>query len=119
MEAPLEVRETDEDLPWELLRRRDEILWYQEVLFWESELSDNGLCRVSVKVRVMPDFWFALLLCELRVDNVMMREVATRFFCSFDKDYVLREWTWREASYEALRARGVDPGNHVQVSGTS
>jgi len=102
------VHETEETLPFELLRRRDEILWYKEVLLWESELSDNGLCRAKVLVRVMPSFWFALLLCEVRVDNVLLREVATRLFSSFDSVRVLREWTWKEASYDDLRARGVD-----------
>ncbi|CAK0827106.1 unnamed protein product [Prorocentrum cordatum] len=105
-----------EELPWELLRRQDEIHWYDEVLFWEDELSDFGLCRSSVRVRVMPTFWFALLLCELRVDNVLLREVATRFYCSLDADHMLREWTWREASYEALRRRGVAPEASPHVS---
>jgi len=74
---------------------------------------------MSVRVRVMPSFWFALVLCEMRIDNVMLREVATRFFCHLDADHVLREWTWREATYEALRARGVDLTENPQISGTS
>lgn len=107
---------TEETLPMELLRRQDEISWYQEILFWEDELADNGLCRLSVRVRVMPSFWFVLLLCEMRVDNVLLREVATRLFCSFDSDYVLREWTWKEATYEALQARGVKIVENPQIS---
>eukprot|EP00747_Dinoflagellata_sp_TGD_P068249 gnl/TRDRNA2_/TRDRNA2_155634_c0_seq1.p1 gnl/TRDRNA2_/TRDRNA2_155634_c0~~gnl/TRDRNA2_/TRDRNA2_155634_c0_seq1.p1 ORF type:complete len:345 (+),score=59.58 gnl/TRDRNA2_/TRDRNA2_155634_c0_seq1:113-1147(+) len=110
--------DTEEQLPMELLRRRDEIQWYQEILFWEDELGDNGLCRVSARVRVMPSFWFALLLCEVRVDNVLLREVATRYFCSFDSPSpkVLREWSWREASWEALLQRGVKLIDNPQVS---
>lgn len=109
----------EEPLPMDLLRRRDEIHWYHEVLFWEDELDDNGICRLGVRVRVMPTFWFALLLCELRVDNVLIREVATRFFCTFGSDNVLREWTWKEATYEALRSRGVRLSDCPQVSQTS
>lgn len=101
------VTEIDQGLPMELLTRRDEIHWYNEVLFWEDELDDNGVCRSSVRVRVMPTFWFAKLVCELRVDNVLIREVATRFFHQNGSDHVLREWTWKEATYESLRARGV------------
>jgi len=111
--------ETDENLPMDLLRRQDEIHWYQHVLFWEDELGDNGLCRLSVRVRVMPTFWFALLLCELRVDNVLLREVATRLFCSFDKDYILREWTWKEATYETLKNRGVMFKDNPEISQTN
>jgi len=107
---------TEECLPMDLLRRRDEIHWYNEILFWEDELDDNGVCRVSIRVRVMPTFWFALLLCELRVDNVLIREVATRFVCSFDSDHVLREWTWKEASYEALRSHGVRIADNPSIS---
>jgi len=110
---------TEEELPMELLRQRDEILWYQEVLFWEDELGDNGLCRLILRVRVMPTFWFALLTCELRVDNVLIREVATRCFCKFGSDHILREWTWKEASYEALRGRGINVADSPQISSAS
>lgn len=109
----------EDELPMELLQRRDEIHWYQELFFWEDELDDNGACRCHIRVRVMPEFWFALLTCELRVDNVMLREVSTRFFGRFDSDTVLREWTWKEASYEALRARGVQIAENPHISQTS
>jgi len=112
----LSEQETSEGLPFDLLRQRDEIKWYQEVLFWEDELSDNGFCRASVRVRVMPSFWFALLTCELRVDGVLIREVATRLFCSFNSNEVLREWTWREASYKTLRGRGVQFADNPHIS---
>lgn len=110
---------TEEGLPMDLLRQRDEISWYNEVLLWEDELADNGLCRVSIRVRVMPSFWFALLICEVRVDNILLREVATRFFSSFNSDYVLREWTWKESSFEALRQRGVNLSTNKEISDTS
>eukprot|EP00930_Biecheleria_cincta_P085347 TRINITY_DN74742_c0_g1_i1.p1 TRINITY_DN74742_c0_g1~~TRINITY_DN74742_c0_g1_i1.p1 ORF type:complete len:350 (+),score=54.13 TRINITY_DN74742_c0_g1_i1:36-1052(+) len=109
----------DEGLPMDLLRRQDEIHWYQEVLFWEDELADNGLCRLSVRVRVMPSFWFVLLMCEMRVDNVLLREVSTRFFCSFDSDHVLREWTWKQATYEALKSRGINLAENPSISHSS
>jgi len=109
-------RETDEELPMELLRRRDEIHWYNEVLFWEDELGDNGLCRMTARVRVMPSFWFVLLICELRVDNVIIREVGTRFFCRFGSDQVLREWTWKEASYDTLKGRGISLVDNPNIS---
>eukprot|EP00933_Yihiella_yeosuensis_P052860 TRINITY_DN50991_c0_g1_i1.p1 TRINITY_DN50991_c0_g1~~TRINITY_DN50991_c0_g1_i1.p1 ORF type:complete len:323 (-),score=30.31 TRINITY_DN50991_c0_g1_i1:146-1072(-) len=110
---------TEDTLPMDLLRQQDEIGWYQEILFWEDELGDNGLCRLSVRVRVMPSFWFVLFLCEMRVDNVMLREVATRLFCSFDSDSVLREWTWKEASYETLKSRGINVSENPQISHAS
>lgn len=112
-------QETDEELPMDLLRQRDEIVWYQEILLWEDELADNGLCRMSIRVRVMPTFWFVLLICEMRCDGVLLREVGTRFFCRFGSDRVLREWTWKEASFDALRNRGADLDNSPHISQTS
>lgn len=111
------VDETGDELPMDLLRRRDEILWYQEVQLWEDELADNGLCKVIARVRVMPSFWFVLLSCEQRVDNVLLRDVSTRLFCANDSDSILREWTWRQASAEVLKDRGVDFSDHRQMSG--
>lgn len=113
------VEQTQESLPLELLRSRDEISWFQEVLLWEDELSDNGLCRMSIKIRVMPSFWFALMLCELRVDNVLIREIGTRFFCSFGSDRILREWTFKESTYDDLRKRGAMLSENTQISGES
>lgn len=43
----------------------------------------------------------------------MLRQVDTRLFCPIAPgapggQYVLRDWTLREATYEELRLRGVD-----------
>jgi len=114
--------ETGEDLPMERLRRRDTILWYNEVTFWEHELDDCGVCRLIARIRVMPTFWFVLLCLELRVDGVLIRDVCTRLFCDFDSPqppHLLREWTWREASYEQLRLRGVNFDNAPEISSES
>jgi len=116
-EAGGSIERTDEGMPMDLLRQRDEILWYQEVQLWEDELADNGLCKLIARVRVMPTFWFVLLSCEQRVDNVLLRDVSTRLFCANDSDVILREWTWREASAEVLKERGVDFSDHRQMSG--
>lgn len=115
---------TQEPLPFELLQRRDEILWYQELLLWEDELADSGLCRLSARIRVMPEFWFVLLRSEVRIDEVIIRDVATRFFCrthtaigsSVGSPEVLREWTWREASYAELRGRGLEMEKSEEIS---
>jgi len=111
---------TDEMLPKALLGRHDQILWYQEILFWEDELEDNGVCRLTARIRVMPSFWFVLLVCELRVDNVLVRELATRFFHKFESDHVLREWTWKEATFEMLQQRGsIDTIANADISQTN
>ena len=41
-----------------------------------------------------------------RNDSVIIRSLDTRIFIDFDKDYVLREFTVKEASYEEIQSRG-------------
>ena len=50
---------------------------------YDDELHDFGDMSLSVKLRVMPTCWFALLRCWVRVDSVGLRAVETRFFCKF------------------------------------
>ena len=40
---------------------RDPILFFDELTLYESELDDNGLMSVTVKVRVMPRCWYVLM----------------------------------------------------------
>lgn len=40
-------------IDYDLLQRRDPILWFREVVLFEDELADSGLASLSVKtVRV-------------------------------------------------------------------
>ncbi|KAK6916369.1 TIP41-like protein [Dillenia turbinata] len=91
------------------LAPREPILFYDEVVLYEDELADNGVSLLTVKVRVMPSSWFLLLRFWLRVDGVLMRLRDTRMHCIF-KDRgsptVLRESCWREATFQAMSAKG-------------
>ncbi len=46
------LAQADTAIPIELLKRRDPILFFDEVVLYESELDDNGISMFSVKVRV-------------------------------------------------------------------
>ena len=86
-----------------MLRRTDiPILWSDELSLFEDELHDNGVSRVTVKCRVMPTCIFVLLRFWLRVDGVLIRIRDTRLFHDLSKSYLLREYTEREATFEAL-----------------
>jgi type 2A phosphatase activator TIP41 len=86
-------------IPLELLKRRDPILFFDEVMLYESELDDNGISVFSVKVRVMDRRM--LLLCRLfmRLDNVVVRVRDTRVYVDFDTDEVIREYTAKEDTF--------------------
>ena len=74
---------TSDQMDRTLLTNRDPILFFEELLLYESELEDNGLSTLSVKIRVMPKCWYVLLRFFLRVDGVMVRLRETRLFCHF------------------------------------
>jgi len=74
---------TSDQMDRTLLTNRDPILFFEELLLYESELEDNGLSSLSVKIRVMPKCWYVLLRFFLRIDGVMVRLRETRLFCHF------------------------------------
>ncbi|CAJ2509982.1 Uu.00g058820.m01.CDS01 [Anthostomella pinea] len=95
----------DTPIPIELLKRRDPILFNDEVVLYESELDDNGASVMTVKVRVHAQRM--LLLCRLfmRLDNVVVRVRDTRVYVDFDSETVLREVTWKEGRFEDVKQR--------------
>ncbi|GJN77511.1 hypothetical protein PLIIFM63780_001002 [Purpureocillium lilacinum] len=97
------LRPTDVKIPIELLKRRDPILFFDEVVLYESELDDNGISVYSVKVRVHAHRM--LLLCRLfmRLDNVVVRIRDTRVYVDFNTDEVLREYTEKESKFEDVK----------------
>uniref|UniRef100_A0A0G4HFW3 TIP41-like protein n=1 Tax=Chromera velia CCMP2878 TaxID=1169474 RepID=A0A0G4HFW3_9ALVE len=111
--------ETSEEIPMELLTRRDPIVWSKQLPLFEDDLSDCGVSKSDVKIRVMPKFWFVLIRQEVRVDRVMVRQIDTRIFHLKGSRHVIREFLWREATFDELRNRGIDlsPGKlHIHMN---
>jgi type 2A phosphatase activator TIP41 len=96
----------EREIPVELLKRRDPILFADEVVLYESELDDNGISVMTVKVRVMAQRM--LLLCRLymRLDGVVVRVRDTRVYVDFEKEVVIREYTAREDGFENVKRVG-------------
>ncbi|KAL4413641.1 hypothetical protein CABS03_04580 [Colletotrichum abscissum] len=96
-------------IPLELLKRRDPILFFDDVVLFESELDDNGISIVSVKVRVHEKRM--LLLCRLfmRLDNVIVRIRDTRVYVDFETDEVIREYTAKEDSFDSVKRVSFPP----------
>ncbi|RCN28930.1 hypothetical protein ANCCAN_25317 [Ancylostoma caninum] len=70
---------------------------------------------MSVRLRVMPDFFFVLMRFYLRIDRVLVRSrkkgtfkisffsvCDTRLLGDNGKDYMIREWSLREAKVADL-----------------
>lgn len=73
---------------------------------FEDELDDSGGARSSVRFRSMKDCFYALVRFYLRVDGVMVRIFDTRIFHSFGASSILREFQYKEATYEELKEAG-------------
>lgn len=101
---PFEVQnDKAEPIPIELLKRPDPILFFEEVVLYESELDDNGISIVSCKLRVMPDRMLLLCRMFMRLDNVLIRVRDTRIYVDFITRTVIRDYTEREDEFEKVK----------------
>lgn len=101
-----QLQDTHKTIPIELLKRRDPILFFDEVVLFESELDDNGISVYSAKLRVHEQRM--LLLCRLfmRLDNVVVRIRDTRIYVDFETEEVVREYTAKESSFKDVKNVG-------------
>ncbi|KAG4305789.1 hypothetical protein PORY_000699 [Pneumocystis oryctolagi] len=97
---------SNETIPIDKLKRQDPILFFEEILLYEDELSDNGLTILSVKLRIMPERLLLLQRFFMRLDNVIFRIRDTRVYIEFATGKVLREYVEKEGEYqEVLKVR--------------
>ncbi|SZF06108.1 unnamed protein product [Blumeria hordei] len=97
-------------IPIELLKRPDPILFFGDIVLYESELDDNGISVLTCKFRVMPDRM--LLLCRffLRLDNVIIRIRETRIYVEFETGVIIRDYSEKEDSFENTKNRLIRSG---------
>jgi len=103
------VEDPDGELPMHLLSAKDEILWYQGLEQYSDDLGDEGDVTYTIRARIMPSFFFVLARLDLRVCNVIIRQVDTRWLHVFGSKELLREWSWRELTPDELRPRLQQP----------
>lgn len=96
------VEPTESRIDITKLMQREKILFYHDLTLFEDELHDHGVAKSSVKIRVMPSGFYVLLRFFLRVDNVLIRMVDTRYYYEHAVNYILREFTTREAKVADL-----------------
>eukprot|EP00879_Flechtneria_rotunda_P008082 GHRR01008466.1.p1 GENE.GHRR01008466.1~~GHRR01008466.1.p1 ORF type:complete len:379 (+),score=139.74 GHRR01008466.1:274-1410(+) len=90
-----------------LMSKDEPILFYAEVPLYESELDDNGVSQLTVKVRVMPRCWLVLLRFFLRVDGCLVRLREVRHFCRLDApSCIIRETKHCEGTVQELATAG-------------
>mmetsp|Transcript_13902 Transcript_13902/g.21039 ORF Transcript_13902/g.21039 Transcript_13902/m.21039 type:complete len:331 (+) Transcript_13902:44-1036(+) len=97
-----DVQTKDEEIDYELLKKPEEIEFFDDIILYEDELHDHGTCESRVKIRCMPSCFFILLRCFLRVDGVIVRIIDTRVFHKFGSKHVIKEHTFREIAIPVL-----------------
>lgn len=101
-----QFEETDKQIPIELLKRPDPIVFFDEIDLYEDELADNGIALLSCKIRVMPGRLLLLSRFFMRLDNVLIRLRDTRVYIDFETREVIREYLAKEGEYENVRQVG-------------
>lgn len=90
-------------IDFDMLRQREDILFYDEILLYQGDLEDCGEVLFDVKVRVMPSCWFILARLFLRVDAVETRIRSYRYFHKFGSEKVDVDISWQVGKEERLQ----------------
>jgi len=98
----LKVSATDEKIDYERLKIQEKIVYFDEIILYEDELDDNGIAKLSIKIRAMPSGFFVLQRFFLRVDSTLIRVFDTRLYHDVTKSYLLREYSERESRTQDL-----------------
>lgn len=106
--SPLKIEDAEAgmEIPLARLGRDNPILHFGEIYLYEDDLGDQGYCCDSLRYRVMNDCFYVLHRYYLRVDEVIVRIFDTRLFHSYDSDFVIREFQYKESTYDELRGKG-------------
>ena len=83
---------------------------------YETDLEDSGYTMAQARFRVMNDCFYILLRSYVRVDGMRVRLMDTRIFHDFTTNYILREFTHKEADFTELRAAGFSPSSEWMLS---
>jgi len=103
-------------IPLERLRPENKIIEYYQVEFFEDELSDNGISEGKIRFRIMDDCFYGLMRSYLRLDNVLIRNIDTRIYHGFCDDYIIRNISVKEMSYDTLIKMGFHFSNEWNMS---
>ena len=99
----VEVFESKDQIDFEKLKIREKILFSEELVLFEDELADNGIAKLSVKLRVMPSCLYMLMRFFLRVDDVLVRINDTRLYHEFGTNKMVRNYKSKERAFSELK----------------
>ena len=103
-------------IPFEKLGPENKIIEYNQIEFFEDELSDNGISDGKIRFRIMKDCFYGLMRSYVRVDNVLIRNIDTRIYYGFGDEHIIRNVSVKEMSYEKLTNMGFSFSNEWNMS---
>ena len=89
-----------------MLSLENPILHQGQVVLYEDEFADRGHSKAYVQFCVMKDCFFILQRSYIRIDHVIVRILDTAIFHQFTNNYLIREFSHREATYDELENSG-------------
>lgn len=98
-------------IPLDKLKSNNPIKFYDDMILYEDELGDNGISMLNIKIRVMSNCLLLLQRLFIRVDEVLVRIIDTRFYVDFDDYLIIREQKYMQDHYNTLvkKVTGPDP----------
>ena len=90
-------------IDFDVLRRRDDILFFDEGILYQGDLEDCGEVILDYKVRVMPSCWFVLLRLFLRIDNGETRIRSYRYYHNFESNKIDMNISWQLGTTEKMK----------------
>ena len=106
--SEIKIERTEDEIPVHRLTPENPIVHYMEIEMFEDELEDCGHTMSKVRFRIMKDCFYALVRYYVRVDGVIVRILDTRIFHDFSTNEILREFWYKEATYQELRDKHFD-----------
>ncbi|OEU06032.1 TIP41-like protein, partial [Fragilariopsis cylindrus CCMP1102] len=85
-----------------LQRNHTTIKFRDDITLWEDDLHDNGTAWLKVRTFVCKEGWACLLRNYIRVDNVLVRVIDTRYIHIFGSPNVYREYSYKEGTWKDL-----------------
>ena len=106
--SSVEVGLTMEQIPFHKLGKDNPVLHFDEIPLFEDDLDDLGFAQAVVRCRVMADSVYMLLRNYVRVDNLFVRVIDTRIYHELGTSCILREFQYKENTYEELKKKGFE-----------
>lgn len=113
--ANISIQESHNEIPFDRLGSNFPILWSSEIELFSKNCAAEKCC-FNVKARAMQSCFYALARMSVVVNNSFVRVLDTRVFHGFETDFILRNYTVRQSSFQEICREGVESSlNQIKV----